>query len=277
MEETVVALFERLLSRAPTPEVLDAYLREMASGGLTVGGLIDRLLQSDEFKRKIYAFERRYVVGGKARFTNDVSQFGETQLLLNRMVNANAHHRFVVDVGVRGRRGSNSYDLLRHFGWTGLLVEANPRIRESILEEFAGLSVTLVSSAVSNYVGEAEFFIGVIDGVSSLTERHAANWGPIRDSVRVPVRRLWDILDEHGVPADFDVLSIDIEGEDIKVINDLIGHSAYRPTWVFIEASFNFKTKQLTDLRLSPAVVEAYELAGQTEANLLMKLRDTPS
>ena len=130
-----------------------------------------------------------------------------------------------------------------------------------------------MGSAVSNYTGKARFYVGVNDGVSSLQRQAAAGWGPIREEIEVPVRRLGDILDEHSVAPDFDVLSLDIEGEDIKVMNDLIDNSPYRPRWVIIEASYDFKTKSLADLPLAPSVREAYEMFGQTKANLLLARR----
>jgi hypothetical protein len=85
------------------------------------------------------------------------------------------------------------------------------------------------------------------------------------------VRRLGDILVEHAVPSDFDVLSLDIEGEDIKAMNDLILNSPFRPRWVIIEASYDFKTKSLADLPFAPAVIDKYEIFGQTKANLMLR------
>ncbi|HVH73448.1 MAG TPA: FkbM family methyltransferase [Stellaceae bacterium] len=235
---------------------------------------MERICRSEEFARNIGKFSSRYGEREALRFATDVSQYGETGLLIREIVNRSARHRLIVDVGVLGRDGSNSYDLLRWFGWKGLLIDANPRLAATIREEFAGLDFELVGSAVSDYTGKARFYVGVNDGVSSLQRQAAAGWGPIREEVEVPVRRLGDILDEHSVPPDFDVLSLDIEGEDIKVMNDLIDNSPYRPRWVIIEASYDFKTKSLADLPFAPSVREAYEMFGQTKANLLLVRRE---
>ena len=51
-----------------------------------------------------------------------------------------------------------------------------------------------------------------------------------RGTVEVEVRRLHDILDEHDIPLVFDLLSLDIEGEDFKVLNDLIANSPIGPS-----------------------------------------------
>jgi hypothetical protein len=53
-------------------------------------------------------------------------------LLIRAMVNDAAAHRIVAYIGARGRERSNSFDLLRHFGWKGLPIEANPAPIEDI-------------------------------------------------------------------------------------------------------------------------------------------------
>ena len=270
VEQSVTALYRALLLRDPDERGLKAWSDLVLGGRLTLPELVERICRSQEFARNISKFSSRY---GAVRFTNDVSQHGEADLLVREIVNSSARHRLIVDVGVLGRDGSNSYDLLRWFGWKGLLIDANPRLAAKIREEFAGFDCELVGAAVSNYTGKARFYVGVNDGVSSLQRQAAAGWGPIRDEIEVPVRRLGDILAEHSVPPDFDVLSLDIEGEDIKVMNDLIDNSPYRPRWVIIEASYDFKTKSLADLPLAPSVREAYEMFDQTKANLLLVRR----
>ena len=90
-------------------------------------------------------------------------------------------------------------------------------------------------------------------------------------SVRVPVRKLRDILVERNVPIDFDLLSLDIEGEDIKALNDTLEQSLYRPHWIIIEASYGFQTKSLNDLDVSDAVKMNYAIAAQTAANLILE------
>jgi len=271
--KAIAALYQCLLLRPADEAGLEGYTTLVQNDELSFEAVLDRLLRSDEFQTNFGTFEAHYADPAKTRFTKDSSQYGEIGLLIRRMVNASARHRIVVDVGVRGRDGSNSYDLLRHFGWKGLLIEANPRLAEGILQEFAGLEVSFVSSAVSDYAGEAEFFLGTNDAISSLNEEATAGWGPVRDKIRVPVRRLPDILTDYAIPFDFDLLSVDIEGEDIKVLNDMIDRSDYRPIWVIIEASYDFKTEALTDLPFSRAVIDQYEIVDRTSANLLLKRR----
>ena len=99
----------------------------------------------------------------------------------------------------------------------------------------------------------------------------AQGWGETRGEVEVKVRRLVDVLNEHAIPHAFDLLSLDIEGEDIKVLNDLVDHSGYRPAWIIIEASHDFKVRTLDDAPFSPAVRAEYKVCMATSANLILR------
>ena len=219
-EEVIRALYETLLFRLPDPEGLKGKLDALASGK-SIREVIAWILCSPEFARTHQSFLDHYI-GQAGRLTNDVSQFGEVELLIKHMINQAATHHIVVDVGARGKRGSNSYDLLRQCDWRGLLIEANPALIDGLHQDFGACNVTIVNCAVSNYSGDGVLHIGVNDDVSALQEQNTTGWGPPRGQVPVTVRRLSQILEEHAIPLNFDVLSLDIEGEDIPVFNDLI-------------------------------------------------------
>lgn len=200
---------------------------------------------------------------------NEQSQFGEVQHLIRMMVN-DGRNRVVVDVGARGRERSNSYDLMKHFGWRGILVEANPNLIASITSEFDGLDLTLINCAVSDYDGEATFHFGVNDDVSSLNLEATLGWGETRGQTTVSVCRLPALLETHNVPKTFDLFSIDIEGEDIKVLNDAVAHG-FMAQYVVIEACYDYSVNSLHDLAFSDAVRSAYTIVERTPANLILK------
>jgi FkbM family methyltransferase len=206
-------------------------------------------------------------VHASERFFNEVSQYGEVSLLLRRFIKPG----LVVDVGARGRERSNSYDLLRWFGWKGLLIEANPTLTNQILSEFAGLNIKLVTCAISDRIGTGTLHLGINEDISSLDGACTQAWGPVNGAIEVPVRRLRDVLYEHSVPPDFDFLSIDAEGEDCRILNDTIANSAYRPRWVIIEASYDGKTKSLNDIPVIDEVKRIYEIVDTTPANLILR------
>lgn len=261
-EALVTELYRNFFKREPDPAAKDKAER-LLSGVTSVEGLVAELIVSEEY--------RTYTAPTPPLFS-DQTQFGELEMLVGRWMARAVPHRTVVDVGARGRARSNSYDLLRSFGWKGILFEANPNLIDSIGMDFAGLDMDLVQCAVSDYDGEATFYLGVNDDVSSLNEYASLGWGPVAGEVTVPVRRLGPQLEKRGVPLDFGLLSIDIEGEDIRVLNDVVA-SGYRPRWVIIEASLNFAIKSLDDLPFDDRVKTLYALVGQTPANLIMELR----
>lgn len=75
------------------------------------------------------------------------------------------------------------------------------------------------------------------------------------------------------MPSDFGLLSIDLEGEDVRVLNDMIRNSEFRPRWIVIEASNNFLTRSLHQIGVDPLVAAQYEIVGQTVANLILERR----
>lgn len=203
----------------------------------------------------------------------DHSQNGEFLELLKLIVARGAPGKDIVDVGANGRERSNSYDLMLLFGWRGLLIEANPALADKIRAEFSGVNYSLVICAVSDFEGAGSLSLGINADISSLTPQLTAAWGPISGAIDVPVRRLHDILDEQAIPKEFEILSLDIEGHDARVLNDLHKNSQYRPRWVVLEGSFNFAVRDPAKIGVEQSVLEEYELAGQTAANLILRHR----
>ena len=110
------------------------------------------------------------------------------------------------------------------------------------------------------------------DDVSSLTHDAAQGWGAVQGEVEVTVERLSRILGQNGVPHDFDLLSIDAEGEDINILNEVV-QAGYLPTYIVIEASNDYRTKSLSDLPVTPLVSQRYAIVEQTRANLILRRR----
>lgn len=267
----VGALYEAILGREADSQGLQEKSEALDNGTSNLTEVIKSFLHSDELANMRAAGDT------SSRLTNDQTQFGEFEIMLKLWVNQFAKHRIVVDVGARGKARSNSYDLMKSFGWRGYLFEANPALIDSIRDDFRGLDVEIIPCAVSDYTGEATFHLGINPDVSSLNADAAAGWGAITGEITVPVERLGNVLRDYGVPQDFDLLSIDIEGEDVKVLNDVIVGFGYRPRWIIIEASYDFTTKSLEDLPTDDLVIQNYRIVGQTAANLILGLIEDES
>lgn len=275
-EALVTAFYRTLLMREPDAEGLASFSSRLAQRAMTVEQVLEELLRGDERFRRRGELAVHYHGGNRDAFFAEQSQFGEVSELLRAMVKTAAVTPLVVDVGVRRREHSNSYDLLRWFGWRGLLIEANAALNDRIKAEFGPLDYRLINFAVSDYSGTATFHIGSNDAMSSLNEASARTLGPTVGSVTVQVERLPEILRREGVPERFGLLSIDIEGEDIKVLNDLIVNSPYRPDWILFESGIpgDYVPGMLP---LHARFDTEYVWAGKTYVNLLFRHRALPT
>lgn len=189
------------------------------------------------------------------------------------MINRAAQHCLIVDVGANGRLRSNSFDLMRTFGWKGLLIEANPNRIPIIEAEFHGLDMQIVSCAVSDYTGTASLHLGMNDDISSLSPDATGSWGAIKGEVSVAVRPLAAILSEHDVPQDFDVLSVDAEGEDVRIINAALT-DGYRPRWIIMEKRADKVEIDLKSLGLLEIVTQNYHPVDRAKANIILMRKD---
>ena len=267
VDEVISAIYRAALGREPDDEGLKHFQKLLTNQPEKLTLVADGIFGSDEHQS---AFNNR------SGFS-DHSQFGEMSQLVKLIVNSATKYKSVVDVGARGKVGSNSYDLLTQFGWQGLLVEANPSLHDDIASDFAGTRFALAKCAIGPKEGKMPFYIGANDDVSSLKKDAAEGWGDLKGEIEVEVRRLHKVLSHYKIPNDFDVLNLDIEGLDIEVLNDLITSSSYRPTYIIIEASYDFATKTLADAGCNDSVQKSYKIVAQTKANLILKKNNSIS
>jgi FkbM family methyltransferase len=269
-DELVRIAYQLILLREPDPVGATSTAANLLAKRLNLKSLFETLLRSDEFATLQARFLHSYIEPQKRQLLNDHSQNGEFKLILEFLTSNGAENKIIVDVGARGRERSNSYDLLTYFSWRGLLVEANPSLIASIRQEFSGKNFVLEEAAVCDYEGEAEFFFGINDDISSLRRSAVAGWGEVKGMTTVQVRRLPALLRKHDIPEEFDILSLDIEGEDIRVFNDLIDHSPFRPRLVIIEVGDAIDIKNLTTRGFSADVDADYAISGNCGPNLFL-------
>lgn len=262
-EKIVAALYRAAFNREPDVVGLQHFSEQLSSDPDSLQAIASAFHDSEERERHIK----------QSIALPDHSQHGEFAKLACQLVRDSVTHGIVVDVGARGKAGSNSFDLMKSLGWRGFLVEANPKLHEQIRREFEGTDYRLVEYAIGIHEGVMPFYIGATDDVSSLIRENAEGWGDGRGEVNVRVRRLGPLLKELDIPTNFDLLSLDIEGLDIVVLNDLISTSQYRPRYVIIEASYDFSTKSLNDVPFSDRVKFHYHIIDQTKSNLILALR----
>lgn len=165
----------------------------------------------------------------------DYSQYGEGTFLRNHF---NGRIGFLVDVGAKGRRVSNTYGLIEQ-GWTGIMFEPLPKHYEDLVRDLKDYNnVHIVNAAVSDFMGKGSLYLHPIPGHSSLVKKSA-------NSIEVDVVMLSLILKEFGCPYNFDLLSVDTEGHDDVIIGQLLQQSQYRPSVIIYEKAADVDTKLL--------------------------------
>ena len=135
---------------------------------------------------------------------------------------------FLVDVGaVHGWRGyCLTTELLQDALWSGILIEPLPEFIAELRKLYGDRTdIQIVDKAASNVSGESLFY--PFKGVSTLEEEYAkvceAWWKHIKYKTPFKVRidPLSVILEECNAPKKIDLLQIDAEGHDFKVLQGM--------------------------------------------------------
>ena len=162
------------------------------------------------------------------------SQFGE-----DRVINgffANQQRGVYVDVGCNHPIAySNTWQLYLR-GWRGVGIDPNPRLVEEYRRRRP--NDVVVQKAVSNHDGKVDFYFShESDLISGIGEQAAGPWKrtPQNSSiVQCECQTLETILANNNIPLDFDLLSIDVEGHEL-VILESIDFSCIRPRLIVVE------------------------------------------
>jgi FkbM family methyltransferase len=165
----------------------------------------------------------------------DYSQHGEQSVILGYFQRNPPVHKFLVDVGAFGIPMSNSFALLS-LEWKGLLIEADPLRFKAMQSDFAGKSVEMLQVGVSDCEDIISFHLHSELGHNSFL----SDWYPPDKTglfMPVKVRPLADILTERKIPFDFDMLSVDTEGLDYRIVSKLLKDSQYRPRMIVTEST----------------------------------------
>jgi FkbM family methyltransferase len=157
------------------------------------------------------------------------SQFGEDRVI-GELVDVSVPGVYV-DVGCNDPiRFSNTLMLYMH-GWRGVCIDGNPEMIEKWRK--VRLRDRAVCAVVSDEVAPVHFHVASADVVSRVVEGSDDAVDAASTAVVVP-RTLASILEENEVPRLFDVLSVDCEGYDLRVLRSF-DIDAYQPRVVLAE------------------------------------------
>jgi len=185
---------------------------------------------------------------------NVTSQYGEDGIIARIFELIGARNKWCVEFGAsNGQYLSNTWDLIHNQEWSAVLAEGNEGRAARLAEHYAGR------------VGEVFVWPGFVGW-------HDSN-------------SLDAILSETPIPRDFDLLSVDIDGNDWHVWQAVAG---YRPRLVIIEFNPSCSNQFYFVQDADPAVnqgasllafielakFKGYELAATTYANAFFVVKE---
>lgn len=159
---------------------------------------------------------------------------------------------YFVELGANdGLRQSNTYKLQKSFGWTGLLIEPSPRqFVECIKNRSFGTTPEIRCAACVPFGYEYKFvemeesdLMAVAKGLwlsNEMAVAHAELGQQFLEDHRLRfqygalARTLTSLLDEVNAPCNFQLLSLDVEGNEISVLQGL-DFTRYSPKWILVE------------------------------------------
>ena len=156
------------------------------------------------------------------------SQFSQAGLLLQIFDRIGRTNKRFVEFGARRPAILNSSYFRLHEGWHGLLLDGAP-----------GESV---NGGSMDFVGVRELY-GAPEGAPTVLR-----------SEFITAENVNEVFTKHGVPASFDLLTIDIDGNDFWVVRAL-DTERFRPRVCCIEFSSYFTSNEAAMLRYDPDFV----------------------
>jgi FkbM family methyltransferase len=165
----------------------------------------------------------------------DYSQMGEQAIIARFFEERPAKHRFFVDCGAYGVDMSNTLALAK-CGWAGLMIEPNPAAMGPLTDALAGLSVVIAPFGASDADEVLPLRIHSVAGHNSFIK----GWYPQTETpeqIEISCMPLAKLLKLYNVPPDFDLLSIDTEGMDKRIMLEFFRQKKFRPTMIITEAT----------------------------------------
>jgi FkbM family methyltransferase len=171
------------------------------------------------------------------------------------------HDGYFVEVGAfNGINWSATY-VLAKMGWGGLMFEPQKdRYNECRSNYSAHKNITVVNCAILDYNGKTNLYLG--GSLSTTSEERVEVYQDVwwAKSSRLDIERyevvscytLDYMLEKHDVPKDFEVLIVDVEGVEAKVLSTL---GDWRPQVMMVETHEEYE-----DERLSKTASEVWEI-----------------
>lgn len=209
--------------------------------------------------------------------TASFSQIGEDRIvayIFERIGIELANIKYL-DIGSALPIGHNNTYFFYQHGATGCLVEADPTYFESYKAKRPrdiAINAAIVPSAIAKESATVNFYRASDPGWSTASTAHldvAKKMGKANNetsAITVPALDLEHLLNIIDFSTDIDLLSIDIEGFDISVIED-VNFSLFRPKVIICENNFDSETNAFMPFLQPFLEKQNYSLYASTHVN----------
>ena len=143
---------------------------------------------------------------------------------------------FFVDIGAHHpKRFSNTY-LLYRSGWRGINIEPNPGVKR-IFDDIRPEDIN-IETAIGNNESESTFYMFQEPALNTfsktLADQYERAGQKLIEKKAIKTRKLSSVLNEHCSGKNIDILSIDVEGMELSVLESS-DWKQYRPKMLLLE------------------------------------------
>jgi len=170
-----------------------------------------------------------------------------------------------LDIGAYDGQSLSNTRALALSGWSGTLVEPNPRLFMSLLQMYGQDSrFTLVNAAMSDKSGLARLFLdGSNEPYSSSIAPNAKEMFPLTP---YPMSYLVPTITPRDLTESFDFISIDTEGFDLEILKAMRG-SLDNTRLVCIE----YNQERSYDVTIKELKVQGFKQVHKSRENILAR------
>lgn len=191
------------------------------------------------------------------------------EALLKPLIQYNGYY---IDVGCNHPiHISNTYGLYRK-GWRGICIDANAKLINKY-KYFRPRDIA-INALVSDEAGKKIFYIAENEGLSTAETSNLTNieeQGIKVRKIELEAYSLTKILEDNNAPKNIDLLSIDVEEFDLRVLKSL-DFQKYRPRLVILEEETFKPDKPKENEAYKLLINEGYEFKGFILKNLYFQL-----
>ena len=128
-----------------------------------------------------------------------------------------ARSGFFVEVGANHPQFASQTWHLEQLGWTGVLVEPQPDLADNLRRHRTARVFAVACSSQTNAGQQMKFHVA--GALSSLDPDRMAPGAELQRVIEVPIRTLDDVLIEAQAPVPIDLVSLDVEGHELQVLD----------------------------------------------------------